>query len=156
MLSIVWPGARQLTGDNVNFSDRIRVVLIDDDGLTRAALRLALPQERIEVVAEAGTGRNGLEACLRLKPDVVFLDVMMPDLDGLQILPALIDALPMTEVLMVTASNDRLTIEKSILGGAASFIIKPFSPSTVAEALKRALSNLERKRSNPARQAPPR
>ena len=156
MLLIAWPGARQITGDNVNFSDRIRVVLIDDDGLTRAALRLALPQGRIEVVAEAGTGRKGLEVCLRLKPDVVFLDVMMPDMDGLQILPALIDGLPMTEVLMVTGNNDRVTIERSILGGAASFIIKPFSPATVAEALKRALANLERKRNNPVRQAPPR
>ena len=154
MLLVAWLGARDITGDKVNPSDRIRVVLIDDDELTRAALRLALPQERIEVVAEAGTGRNGLDACLRLKPDIVFLDVMMPDMDGLQILPNIIDALPMTEVLMVTASNDRMTIEKSILGGAASFIIKPFSPGTVADALKRAYANLERKRNDSARQAP--
>ena len=146
MLLIAWLGARNITGDKVNPSDRIRVVLIDDDELTRAALRLALPQERIEVVAEAGTGRNGLDACLRLKPDIVFLDVMMPDMDGLQILPNIIDALPMTEVLMVTASNDRVTIEKAILGGAASFIIKPFRASTVSDALKRAMANLKRKR----------
>ena len=127
-------------------SDHLRVALIDDDEFTRAALRLALPHDMIEVVAEAGTGRNGLEACLRLKPDIIFLDVMMPDMDGLQILPALIDALPMSEVLMVTASNDRKTIEKAILGGAASFIIKPFSAGTVGDALKRAQANLRRKR----------
>lgn len=127
-------------------SDRIRVVLIDDNELTRTALRLALPPETVEVVGEAATGRAGLDACLRLKPDVVFLDVVMPDMGGLEILPAIMDALPMTEVLMVTASNDRKTIETSIMGGAASFIIKPFSAATVTEALKRALSNQRHKR----------
>lgn len=133
-------------------ADLIRVVLIDDNELTRTALRLALPPERVEVVAEASNGRSGLEACLRLKPDVVFLDVVMPDMSGLEILPAIIDALPMTEVLMVTASNDRLTIEKSIMGGAASFIIKPFSAGAVTDALRRALASQRQKR-DLARQA---
>ena len=139
-------------GKSVEPSDRIRVVLIDDNELTRTALRLALPSDTVEVVAEAATGRSGLDVCLKLKPDIVFLDVVMPDLGGLEILPAIMDALPMTEVLMVTASNDRLTIEKSIMGGAASFIIKPFSAGTVTEALKRALANQRHKR-DLARQA---
>lgn len=127
-------------------ADRIRVVLIDDDELTRTALRLVLAPETVEVVAEAGTGRSGLDACLRLKPDVVFLDVLMPDMGGLEVLPAIIGALPLTEVLMVTASNDRRTIEKSIMGGAASFIIKPFSAGAVNDALKRALASARHKR----------
>ncbi len=131
------------------------MALIDDDELIRTALRLALPSETVEVVGEASTGRNGLDICLRLKPDIVFLDVKMPDMDGLQILPAIIDALPMTEVLMVTASNDRKTIEQAILGGAASFIIKPFRAGTVADALKRAMSNLQRKRAAQGTPMPP-
>lgn len=130
----------------MNNSERIRVVLIDDNEMTRTALRLALPTETVEVVAEAATGRSGMDACLKLKPDIVFLDVVMPDMGGLDILPAIMDALPMTEVLMVTASNDRVTIEKSIMGGAASFIIKPFSAGTVTDALKRALGNQRHKR----------
>jgi two-component system chemotaxis response regulator CheY len=124
----------------------MRVVLIDDNELTRSALRLALAPEAVEVVGEAETGRSGLEACLRLQPDIVFLDVIMPDLGGLEILPALREALPLTEILMVTASNDRLTIERSILGGAASFIIKPFLASTVMDAVSRARASVERKR----------
>ncbi|MFL6656504.1 MAG: response regulator transcription factor [Massilia sp.] len=126
--------------------ERIRVVLIDDNDVTRGVLRLALPFD-IEVVGEAASGRSGLDACLRLKPDIVFLDILMPDMGGLEILPAIKDALPMTEVLMVTASNDRLTIEQSIMGGAASFIIKPFSAGTIQDAVNRALNNLKRKRS---------
>jgi two-component system chemotaxis response regulator CheY len=133
----------------------MRVVLIDDNELTRSALRLALPPETVEVVGEAETGRSGLETCLRLQPDIVFLDVLMPDLGGLEILPALKEALPLTEILMVTASNDRLTIERSILGGAASFIIKPFQVSTVTDAVARARAILERKRAALADQVPP-
>ncbi|MES2324142.1 MAG: response regulator transcription factor [Pseudomonadota bacterium] len=125
---------------------QIRAVLIDDNELTRSALRLMLPQETVEVVAEAGTGRSGLDACLRTRPDLIFLDVLMPDMSGLDILPAIKDALPHAEILMVTASNDRLTIEQAILGGAASFIIKPFTPAKVDDALKRAIGNVKRKR----------
>jgi len=130
----------------VTSPQQIRAVLIDDNELTRSALRLMLPQETIEVVAEAGTGRSGLDACLRTRPDLIFLDVVMPDMSGLEILPAIKDALPHAEILMVTASNDRLTIEQAIMGGAASFIIKPFTPAKVDEALKRAIGNVKRKR----------
>ncbi|UUZ54905.1 response regulator transcription factor [Massilia sp. H-1] len=102
------------------------MALIDDNDLTRSALRLAMPLDLAEVVAEASSGRNGLEMCLREKPDIVFLDIVMPGLGGLDVLPAIKDALPHTEVLMVTASNDRGTIEQAVRNGATGFIIKPF------------------------------
>lgn len=127
-------------------TSRIRVAIIDDNEMTRTALRLALSLDTVDVVVEASNGRTGLDACLRLKPDIVFLDVLMPDMGGLDVLPGIKDALPMTEVIMVTASNDRNTIESSILGGAAGFIIKPFTAAVVAGALAKALGNLQRKR----------
>lgn len=127
-------------------SSRIRVALIDDNEMTRTALRLALPTETVEVVVEASNGRSGLDACLRLKPDIVFLDVLMPDMGGLDVLPGIKDALPMTEVIMVTASNDRNTIAASIMGGAAGFIVKPFTAAVVGSALNKALASLQRKR----------
>ena len=127
-------------------SSRIRVALIDDNEMTRTALRLALSMDSVDVVVEASNGRTGLDACLRLKPDIVFLDVLMPDMGGLDVLPGIKDALPMSEVIMVTASNDRSTIESSIQGGAAGFIIKPFTAAVVAAAMAKALANLQRKR----------
>ncbi len=125
---------------------RIRVALIDDNDLTRSALRLALPPELTMVVAEASSGRAGLEMCLREKPDIVFLDIIMPGINGLDVLPAIKDALPMTEVLMVTASNDRPTIERAVKHGASGFIIKPFRAGTVEDAVKKSIANLTRKR----------
>lgn len=127
-------------------SNRIRVALIDDNDLTRSALRLAMPLDLAEVVAEASSGRNGLEMCLREKPDIVFLDIVMPGLGGLDVLPAIKDALPNTEVLMVTASNDRGTIEQAVRYGATGFIIKPFRAGTVEDAVKKSIANLQRKR----------
>lgn len=122
------------------------MALIDDNDLTRSALRLALPLDLTEVVAEASSGRNGLEICLREKPDIVFLDIVMPGLGGLDVLAAIKDALPMTEVLMVTASNDRSTIEQAVRGGASGFIIKPFRAGTVEDAINKSIANLNRKR----------
>lgn len=126
--------------------DRVRVVLIDDDVLTRSVLRMALSAEAFEVAAEAATGRTGLEACLRTRPELVFLDVTMPDMDGLQVLPAIRDALPNSEVLMVTAATDRITIEKAILGGASGYIVKPLTAGKIEDALRRPVANIRRKR----------
>lgn len=126
--------------------DRIRIVLVDDDALTRGGLRWALDANVFEVVGEAGTGRTGLEVCLRTRPDIIFLDVAMPDMDGLEILPALRRELPMSQILMVTASDDRVTIETAIMGGASGYVIKPLSVGKVDQALQRLVANLRRRR----------
>jgi two-component system, chemotaxis family, chemotaxis protein CheY len=127
--------------------DRIRVVLIDDDELTRSVLRMALAADVFEVVAEAASGRTGLEACLRTRPELIFLDVTMPDMSGLDILPAIRDAFPAAEVLMVTAANDRHTIEKAIFGGASGYIVKPLTAGKIEDALKRPAASIRRLRS---------
>lgn len=127
-------------------SARIRVALIDDNDLTRSVLRLALPMDTVEIVGEASSGNTGLELCLREKPDIVFLDIVMPGIGGLDVLPAIKDALPNTEVLMVTASNDRQTIERALLSGANGFIIKPFRPGTIEDSIKKSIGNVLRKR----------
>ena len=125
---------------------RIRVVLIDDNDLTRSVLRLALPLDQVVVVGEASAGNTGLDLCLREKPDIVFLDIMMPGVGGLEILPAIKDALPASQVLMVTASNDRSTIEQALLSGASGFIIKPFRPGTIEDAVKKSIGVVLKKR----------
>ena len=130
--------------------ERVRVVLIDDDELTRSVLRMALSAEAFEVVAEAASGRTGLEACLRTRPELIFLDVTMPDMSGLDILPAIRDAFPASEVLMVTAASDRHTIEKAIFGGASGYIVKPLTAGKIEDALRRPVATIRRKRQGQA------
>jgi two-component system chemotaxis response regulator CheY len=119
---------------------RHTVILIDDNELTRTALRLSLPNDTVVVVGEAGGGRAGLDLCLRLKPEIVLLDVVMPDMGGLDILPDLKKALPGTEVIMVTAANDRETIQQAIAAGACGYVVKPFSAGRVEDSINRAIS----------------
>lgn len=131
----------------VQNNERIRVVLIDDNELTRAALRLLLGKDTVDIVAEAATGGGGLQACFRERPDLVMLDIMLPDADGLQLLAAIKDALPDADVIMVTACGDRNSLIRAMDGGADGFIIKPFQGGTVEEALRKARLRLQRKRS---------
>ncbi len=119
---------------------RHTVILIDDNELTRTALRLSLPNDTVVVVGEAGGGRAGLDLCLRLKPEIVLLDVLMPDMGGLDILPDLKKALPGTEVIMVTAANDRETIQQAIAAGACGYVVKPFSAGRVEDSINRAIA----------------
>lgn len=117
---------------------RAKVVLVDDNELTRAALRLMISGDEFEIVAEAANGRSAVETALRLRPDIVCLDVIMPDMSGLDVLHSIKDALPNTAVLMVTASNDLDTIKRALAGGACGYIVKPFTLGTVHDSLMKA------------------
>jgi two-component system chemotaxis response regulator CheY len=119
-------------------------MLIDDNELTRSVLRLSMQGDRFEVVGEAAGARSGLEAVLKLRPDIVCLDVMLPDGSGLEMLPAIRDALPQCAVLMVTSSNDLATIQSALSGGACGFIVKPFNTRTVHDSLEKAVASLQR------------
>lgn len=117
---------------------RVRVGLIDDNQVTRAALRLTLHAEDFDVIMEAGSSRAGLELALRLKPEIICLDIVLPDGSGLDVLRLLRDTLPTVSVVMVTAKNDAVTIQEAIAAGAAGFVIKPFTPQKIVAALKKA------------------
>jgi len=66
--------------------NKIRVVIVDDYDMTRTLLRIILRGERFDIVGEATDGQTGVELCLRLKPDIVLLDVIMPVMNGLEAL----------------------------------------------------------------------
>jgi two-component system chemotaxis response regulator CheY len=119
------------------------ILIVDDNGLTRAVLRTILRQDGYRVVGEAKDGDAALLMIEQLQPDVVCLDVMMPKMDGLATLEKIKEAYPGVVVLMITASSDRETVEKAIAAGAAGYVVKPFNASrvlaTVEQALRRAL-----------------
>lgn len=117
---------------------RLTVILVDDNDLTRAALRLMIDRDQYDIVGEAASGRAAIDIILRLKPDIVCLDIQMPDINGLDVLQSVKDAHPATAVLMVTASNDVATIKRAITDGAAGFILKPFTQGTVQDSLRKA------------------
>ena len=117
----------------------VNVIIIDDNEMTREVLRVTLRSDGYQVVGEAADGESGLEIVRRLKPDVVFLDVIMPRISGLDVLKQLKQALPKVVVLMVTGNSDRPTVQAALQNGASGFILKPFNTATVLNTVETAL-----------------
>ena len=121
---------------------KLDVLIIDDNETTRAVLRMIIQGDHFDVVGEAASGSAGLERVRRLRPDIVCLDISMPDADGLDILQEIKNESKGMSVLMVTASNDLKTVTTAIERGASGFIIKPFNSGTVLDTLESTAAKL--------------
>jgi len=115
---------------------KMSVLIVDDNEMTRTLLRSIIQGDSYEVVGEANNGVLGLERALKLRPDIICLDVSMPDKDGLEVLLEIKKDLEYTMVLMVTASRDTETVRQAIKNGASGFILKPFVMGTVLDTLE--------------------
>ncbi|GGC65644.1 response regulator [Undibacterium terreum] len=115
----------------------LSVFIIDDNEMTRSVLRMTIQGEDFDVIGGAANGKSGLERVLKLQPDIVCLDIVMPDTDGLELLQEIKQALPLTIVLMVTSSNDRETVSLALQRGAAGYILKPFNKGTILDTLEK-------------------
>jgi len=123
---------------------KLRVLIVDDEPLARERIRALLRDApETEVVGECGDGRRAVAAIRRRKPDLVFLDVQMPELDGFEVLRALGPA-EMPAVIFVTA-YDRYAL-RAFEVHALDYLLKPFDRERFQRALARARSQLERDR----------
>lgn len=123
-------------------SKKFNVLIIDDNETTRTVLRMIIQGDVFNVIGEAGSGSAGFERARKLKPDIICLDVSMPDADGLELLQEIKAELKGVKVLMVTASNDLKTVQTAIARGASGFIIKPFNSGTVLDTLESTAAKL--------------
>lgn len=115
----------------------IRVVIIDDHRLFREGLRLILKSIKgIDIVAEAVNGIQAIDVISDLKPDIAFVDITMPQLDGLKLLPIIKQKSPETKSLMLTSSTDEDTIIKALKAGAKGYLSKDASISCLLNAIK--------------------
>ena len=117
----------------------MNVLIVDDNEMTRALLRTILKSDGHIVIGEASSSKSGLDQTLKLRPDVVFLDILMPDGSGVDLLKEIKQALPRTVVLMVTAKRDVETVKECLGSGATGFILKPFNAGIVLKTLKEAV-----------------
>ncbi len=116
----------------------IRLVIAEDHQIVREGLRLFLDaQPDMEVVAEATNGREALEAVRRHRPDVLLLDLIMPEMDGLAVLRALPQEAPDTRVLVLTSANDDRLVIPAVRAGAAGYVLKTISSAELAEAVRK-------------------
>ena len=115
-----------------------KIIIVDDNDLIRTLLRGILRAEDCEIIGEARNGTLALELIEKSKPDIVLLDVLMPEMDGLETLPNIKPQYPEIIVVMITGSPSKDNVKESIEGGASGFIVKPFNSAKVLETLKRA------------------
>src|SRR5579859_7522465 len=106
----------------------IKVLIVDDIPETRDNLKKLLAFEPdIDVVGTAGTGREGLELAQEANPDIILMDINMPDMDGIAATEAIRKAVPRTSVIMMSVQNEADYMRRAMLAGARYFLTKPIS-----------------------------
>lgn len=102
----------------------MKLVIADDHALFRDSLRSLLAARDLEVIGEARTGKEAIELAWKLKPDVVLMDLMMPEMDGLEATKRLAAELPEVKVIILTASDDESNLFEAIKSGAKGYLLK--------------------------------
>lgn len=120
---------------------RTTVLIVDDNDIMRSLLRGMLRGDDYEVVGEARNGNAAVELAGRTHPDIICMDVMMPEMDGLAALGAIKASHPQVDVVMITGNADAGTVQESIQNGAAGFIVKPFNAAKVLDTLARVVAH---------------
>ena len=114
----------------------VRVLLVDDDDLMRAGLRAVLSSDaNVDVVGEAGDGRAAVESVRSLRPDLVLMDVRMPDLDGIAATREVLAASPDVKVVILTTFEQDDYIFGALNAGASGFLLKRTAPEELLAAI---------------------
>ncbi len=115
----------------------IRILIADDHGVLRAGLRALLSAEaELEVVDEAANGNEALDKARELQPDVILLDISMPETSGIDVTRRLKEFLPDTRVLILTVHEDEGLLQEAIQAGASGYIIKRAVESELIDAIR--------------------
>ncbi len=118
-------------------SEKIRVLIADDHTVVRKGIRALLETEPgIEVVGEAADGEDAVHRALALKPDVVLMDLVMPKLDGVQAIRAIMERRPGVKILVLTSFAEDKRILSAIEAGALGYLLKDSSPQDLVRAIR--------------------
>jgi two-component system chemotaxis response regulator CheY len=112
-----------------------RLMVVDDALLMRKMIRDVAEETGWEIVGEARNGVEAVELYARLQPDLVTMDIVMPEMSGLEALRRIRASDPNAQVVMVTALNQKQTLMESIEDGAIDFIVKPFERERIVKLL---------------------
>ncbi len=111
------------------------VMIVDDASFMRLNLKNILQGDDYEIAGEAENGREAVEKYQELNPDIVTMDITMPEMDGLEAIKAIKDIDPGAKIVVVSAMGQQKMVIEAIEAGAEDFIVKPFKDERVLEAL---------------------
>ena len=118
------------------------VLIVDDSDNMRMTIKALVEANGYTVVGEAGDGRTGIELYQQLKPDIVTMDVVMHDMDGIEALKNIMLHDPNANVVMVSAMGQSLFVRDAIVAGAKGFIVKPFGEQQIVETFSKVFRDL--------------
>jgi len=120
---------------------RVTFVIVDDAIFMRTLLRKVIEQvDGYTVIAEASNGIEAIEAARKYKPDIMTLDITMPEMDGIVALPKIVEASPRTKIIVVSAMGQQSMVIDAIKMGAKDFIVKPFEKYKIYQTIQNVLS----------------
>ncbi|MFV2047378.1 response regulator [Metabacillus sp. YM-086] len=115
----------------------IKVVFVDDHEMVRIGVSSYLSaQPDIEVIGEADNGQKGVELCLDLRPDVILMDLVMKEMDGIEATKQIVDAWPEAKIIIVTSFLDDEKVYPALEAGATSYLLKTSKASEIANAVR--------------------
>jgi len=116
-----------------------RVLIVDDAIFMRKMLADILKKEGYDICGEAEDGAQAVEKYKDLNPDLVTMDIIMPDMSGIDAVKEIIKTDPNAKIIMVSAMGHQTLVIEAIQAGAKDYVVKPFQPSRVLEAVQRVL-----------------
>lgn len=115
------------------------ILLVDDAAFMRMMIKDILSKNGFEVLGEAENGAKAIEKYKELNPDLVIMDITMPEVDGIQAVKSIKEINPDAKIIMCSAMGQQAMVIEAIQAGAKDFIVKPFQADRVIEAVKKAL-----------------
>jgi len=115
----------------------MRLLVVDDAMFMRRMLSDILEKGGHTICGEASTGKEAIERYKELKPDLVTMDIIMPDMSGIEAVKEIMKIDPNAKILMVSAMGQQALVLEAVQSGALDYIVKPFQPSRVLESIER-------------------
>jgi len=115
------------------------VLIVDDAAFMRMMIKDILTKNGYTILGEAQTGKEAVEMYQKFKPDLVTMDITMPEMNGIDAVRAIRKTDPVARIIMCSAMGQQAMVIDAIQAGARDFIVKPFQPNRVVEAVQKAL-----------------
>ena len=117
-----------------------RIMLVDDSDFARNMLRDILSKQGYDIVGEARNGSEAVEKYNQIKPDLVTMDIAMPELNGIDALNKIMAINPEAKIIIISSANSREIVKHAVQDGALDFVVKPFPKDRLLKAIDKALA----------------